>query len=212
MFECEETLFQGTTFTTAQVPTLMAWLPAASQKIAGWQGRWWILIYFSSSLKIPGGRESASLVRYEILFWSLTNLGHFRVCMRSRCRAGSPRPSRESWGTLGLSTGAETQARCELWGQFLPVCNCFSNVSGQEAGLLSVWKEAEIVQTVDGTFVLFSMDWTVSCEPLSVTFYQLSSVQSEMDIFMGIFYVEKAWQSVMFHVNLCQTAYSTERL
>ena len=78
--------------------------------------------------------------------------------MRSRCRAGSPRPSRESWGMRGLSTGAETQARCELWGQFLPVCNCFSNVSGQEAGLLSVWKEAEIVQTVDGTFVLFSMD------------------------------------------------------
>ena len=36
----EETLFEGTTFMTAQVPTLMAWLPAASQRIAGWQGMW----------------------------------------------------------------------------------------------------------------------------------------------------------------------------
>ena len=186
MFEREETVFQGTTFTTAQVPTLMAWLPAASQKIAGWQGRWWILIYFSSSLKIPGGRESASSVRYEILFLSLTNLGHFRVCMRSRCRAGSPRPSRESWGTRGLSTGAETQARCELWGQFLPVCNCFSNVSGHEEGPLSVETKQKLCKQLMAHLCCFP--WTVSCEPLSVTFYQLSSVQSKMDIWMkGIF-------------------------
>ena len=60
--------FQGTTSTTALVPTSTGWSPAASQRIAGSQGQLtgaFCYHSFADLIYFPGGRGSANLARYK---------------------------------------------------------------------------------------------------------------------------------------------------